>query len=257
MFVKIINDLVVDTVKSNSKFDFIIDSLLNEFNEGCPPSNRLEHIINQKRNIEESYKKVKKNIELLNNTTNKIENIINILKTTITIITSLPIPVSISPAPGVPVGYLMTFSNKLKESKDLLVANKNTLSVSGKVLNILKTSLSNIYNKIKNLDDKILNCLQSYLQSLSEEERNEFLNKNFNIVQEQEIINNNYSINQDNIFYKEYKIKIEYDQDNKFLVPKKRAIAIINNKKIFTDWSFTTNLENLIEEIKYKINEII
>lgn len=252
----IINQLVVDTVKLSTKFDLIITDLLNEFNESCPPANRLDIIINKKKNLEQNIIKLKKNIEILKKTTDNIEKFIDILKINVNILTSLPIPVSTPPGAGIPVGILMTYSNKLGDIKDYLSINKNLLSITNKVSTILNSSSQQAIDKIKQLDNKILNCLQSILENMSEDERMTYINNISFKEDEQNNITDNMSLNSNNpLIYKGYKIIIE--NKNQFLIPQYRAVAVLNNKKIVGDYSFASKLEILIEEMKIKIDNFL
>lgn len=259
-FINILSGLVTDTVKSTVRFDFIIDNLESRFDEGCPPLSEINSIITQKQSLERSILSVQRNINTLNNTRGNIQNIIGTLETALNIIRNLPLPVSVPPGAGVPVSYLMRIAEKLKDTKDLVTSHKSLIQTTGQAANILSGSLINIKQKILSLDNKILNCLSSALENMTEEERNEYLANNFSFSQEA-ISNENLNPNssqETSIIHEGFKIEIEYNPENYLLVPQRRAVAISTdgrNLRLLGDYSFTSKTETLIAEMKYTINK--
>ena len=256
-FISIINHLIKNTVNSTVKFDFIIESLFNKFNNGCPTINELNNIIVQKQNLEKSIVLIQNNINVLNTTKGNIQNIIKVLENTLNVLKSLPLPVSVPPGAGLPTGYIITLADKLGNVKDLVTSNKNLIQTTSQVSSILSDSLSSIKNKIGTLETKILECLTPLLESMSEEEKNTYLSNNFNFDSINLIndLNPNTPL-EDSLIYDGFKIEIEYNSKNNFLVPQRRAIAksLNSNLKIKGEYSFTSNISTLIEEMKYILN---
>lgn len=258
MLSSLISNMVVSSIKSITKIDNYIDRIILELAEEKEFSqNRVKEIINQKNNIYETINSTEKNIETIDKTSNSIESIIDKLSTATTLITSIPIPTALPGATGIPIGIIMTYADKLNNFKEIISVNKNTLNGAKVAIETISSSLNEIKNKLNNLDIKLKEYIENNLNNLTEEEKitliNE-LNNQFIIKNKNELIDNI------NFKYKGFNISIEKEPINKFILFRRRAIGKQINKPytlITGDYSFTTKVHNLTNNLKIKINKFL
>lgn len=257
----IITNLVTDTVRSTVKFDFAVNDLLSKFEDKCPPREELERIIKQKQALDNNASHIQNNISSFNNTTSDIRNIIRTLKSTVNVILNIPIPTSVPPGAGIPVNFITRLVDTLKDTKDNLTQNENLISVSGNSLDILSSSLNNIKSKLNSLDSKIYNCLQELINTMTEEEKLKFIDK-FNIdvnkVNNPPIDGGNLidDISSNQFDYKGFKFEIQSDNQPGIIISRKRILAInlSTGQKYVGEWSYSSGVQVLIDEMKYTID---
>ncbi len=252
---KTIISLVMNSIKGIAKFDISIDSMISQFNKGCPTKDRLLLFIQNKNKISTALTQTQSQLNLLNNTKITLENSVNIFTTIITTIKLLPAPVA-----TLPISALTNLSDILDNVGDKLKQGRNILKIVPNVIKDLNKNISDINSKLDKLNNLILKCLNQETQNMNPNDREtyyreiglEINNQNSNSGLEQQLkptSNNPYN-------YNGFLLTIEYDPTNKFTFPRRRIRAIKDKVILYGDYSYSSSTDILVDEMKFRIDNL-
>lgn len=242
--------IITKSIQNISKFELGINSLDENFNNGCPLKDKLFDIIKSKNNISNALIQIQSQLNTLNSTQNTLENSTKIFSGIITSIKSIPAPTAIAGV-GIPISMITKLSDVLDNMGDKLKKGKGLLSIIPNIKKDISDYIDNINQSIKNLDNKILKCLEIQFQDMNEIEKQKFISELGTNISESDIENNNNNIISS---YKNYKFVIEYDPLNKFTFPRRRIRAENGKIIILGDYSYSSSTDILIKEMKFKID---
>lgn len=269
MFDAVISSLVFNAVKSSVKSSVRIDSLISELKEACPSQQKLRQLIDQKNQLSQALNLVQTNLTTLTSISSTAENIINVVDPIVKTIKSLPFPVAVGGF-GVPANLLIKLSDTLELLKDLIKQGK--LSVKGIIsaFKIITNNINDVQNKLNVLDSAIALCASqiSYTGSLGLNSNGTNSNPLVNIFQNQNLENKLSANSNDPLYYKEWRLILQTDPNNKFSFPRRRVIAtkpngnskgqIILTSNFGLDesqgYSYSSDIEVLVNDIKFKID---
>jgi hypothetical protein len=263
----------------------------------------LNSIIQTKNTLSGNLNTITAPLNTIETLANTIGGIINGISTAIPIIKAIPIPLGAPLGVGVPTNVVIGFSDSLDNLKKLLDKFGGPLEIIPNVVNQINSILIPIVRNLNSLDpifDKIIKIiafiklllksqpivkedidltLQNITNNIQESltvtagpllstsniEKNKLLDKS---LLSQLDINSN-----DPLFYKGFRLTIEYDPNNIFSFPARRIKAFSRLDKITlysfppdkgtgevntsSQYSFSTSTQVLIDEVKFNIDQYL
>jgi hypothetical protein len=255
-----LNNFIISTIETSVKSVFKLDSVINElstqFNNGCPTKERLNEIINIKNTISDSITQIDNRLNTLQSTATTTQDFINGLNIIVQTIKTIPAPTAAPPGIGIPINILTILSDTLDTVGDILSSTNASLSSIPPTINSINNKLQTTQTLLSQLDSLILGCLnenerQNYIvtQPLSS------VSNINNILDDQLQPNTNSPLG-----YKGYILTVEYDPSNTFSFPRRRiraSLASNPNNYIFGPYSYSSSTQVLVDEIKFKIDQIV
>lgn len=293
-------------VRSTFKFKDSFENLKVQL-EGENSISELRNINNQKNSLSNVVNQSSNILTTLNITEATTSALVTSLKSTSTVIKTLPLPVSTPPGAGIPLGVITTYADSLDTLGDLIKGNEGSVNSLKPIISEISSSLNEIKSDLKELDSIINYKIDEILnQSLREEAIKELKNRNVsppykdedieNILNEDEFQNLkiektdelfkdlNYKkikheVEEDEeeefdierlkpnssnpIEYKGYILTLENKPDSPYSTPYRRIKGTnVNNSNPQTlynsegEYSFSSSVEVLVNEIKYVIDNI-
>lgn len=217
-------------------------------------NNQINKLEKQKNSANNILNLTTRQVENLNNLIKTLSGIVTIMNTIIQIITSLPIPSQFST-----IGIIVTFSYKIQQAGNKINLISSAISSTQPFLNILNNEITQTKVKIDILDN-IIALIKAFLSDRNSEYNKD--NQNNNIIDKQKQINNITGNNNIIGSYKEYTFILKQEENQKFQIGSiKRNYAVaINNKGIEilkSDFSFASEPQILIDQLKYEIDNLI
>lgn len=246
---KTLTSLIINSTKNFSKFELSILSLKDRFKLGCPTKDEILNIINKKNQISSILSQSQSQIQILQKTNNTLETTTSTFTTLFKTIKSIPAPTAIAGV-GVPFSALTGLSSALDVVNDRLKQSNGILKSIPSISNILNDYLDKINKNLNELDNLILNCLKKQIDELSDEEKENYLSNLDTEIKDNvgQVIDENKLPNIEGFI-----LTIEYDPLNKFSFPRRRIRAKKNNINILGEYSYSSSISILIDEIKFKI----
>lgn len=265
-FGKIIQTLVLNSVKSSVNFDLAIVSIIERFKESCPLEKELEKIIIQKNSLSQALSQTQSVLTSVTTTTDTLSNIISTINVGINTIRLLPIPSAVPPGIGLPMNVINGFSFLLDTLGDLIKNNNGTLNQVTPAIEIIKSNINSMILKLNELDILIVNCYEEKTTGMTDSEKQEFflnlgidLDSELKLYQNYNLQDNLSSNSKDPYYYKGFKLVLENNKQNQFSFPLRRITAYNKflKKKIVGPWSYSSSVQVLIDTIKFEIDKFL
>jgi len=246
--------------------------ILNEFEDN------LKILISTKNLIQKPVSNIYNNLSNLETLSNTLEKTITGIKGGVTLIKTLPIPSSVPPGVGIPLGVINTFSDTLDLLKQTIDKIDGPLKQIPEVINKIKNILNILNIKLEELDLILNNILNIVIflklkYTLINEEEIELQYQDFNIKTNKIIdLENDLNVNildrlnpssSNPLIYKDFILNIEYNKDNKFSTPLRRIKATNNKIVLFSPsspnnpYSYSSSIDVLINDIKFNIDQYL
>lgn len=265
---KLIGAFVKRTVRNTVNVELAIDPLIKQLQKSCPDLNSIKKIIEQKNSLTQGLTQVQTTLTQLSTIGDQTLLGLQILDTSILIIKNLPLPTSVPPGVGIPVNVILKFGDTLEKLKLLVKAGKGTVSALVPTLNLINNSITKILDKLNTLEELITKCLIEKTTGMSDEEKEAFFEElgidlNAPSTQQQAstgvTLEDQLNPNSPNpLLYKGFQLILDNDKENKFSFPRRRIIATrkADNYIIQGNYSYSANTQILIDEIKFKIDQL-
>jgi hypothetical protein len=225
-------------------------SKINELKNKCPNASELAKIITIRNQIVDSLNSIKTTINTINSITNPLDIIVPTLNTAISVLKVLPIPSSVPPGIGLPVGVILTASDGLNTVQTLLKQTETQLDSFDSILDYITSTIDEILSQLSLLDILINKCknelgVSTSLSSIDPELLN----------QVQKIKNSKQNVL--DMTYKGFTFEIIEDPNNTLSIPRRYAVAKNSQGIVLlkTNPSFTNDSNVLIEELKFLIDK--
>lgn len=222
----------------------IVEDLLNQ----CPPPSVLNSINKKLTDIKKVKLGIEKKLVLVEEQAARLDKPILVTKASIEVLSHFPLPSSVPPGVGIPVGVLNTYGNALEFLRGMVNALEDDKVGIQSVVEIAKNGFAPIDIQITRIEALLNRCAEN--PNLTEEERKAILDG--------ALIN---PVTDTNVDYKAkngevYKLSIEEDKENTFQVKKRRAVAKDKNGVNILNgpFSYAGSTEILIEEIKFRLD---
>jgi hypothetical protein len=290
-FDKVILKVITQTVKSTARFDIAINSIKTQFDNGCPVPQELVKIIQSKNQINQALTQALGALTTINSTAGTINGILTGIDAAITTIKAIPIPSAITPlAPAgvgpslIPGRIFPILSDALITLRDFVKTNKGVVNQVPSAISSIQAAIQKTINLLNSLDILISRCLNQQTANLSPEAKAAYFNEiGFALTQTGN--NSNPNINSDvdsaleaqlqpnsnnPLFYKGFKLTLEYDISNTFSFPSRRIKGvndetgqILYNSPISGNnsinntggkFSYSSSTQVLFDEIKFQID---
>ena len=277
IIVKLLQKIIKTTFKVEKGIDNLMEKLKIE--GGCPQPDKLKEFIDKKNRISNGLNNALNILKTINTTNTSIETLMTALNTAITVVKALPIPLSVPPGVGLPLNVPVLASDGLEILKDLVKMNKGIVSQSTKGIGIVTDFINKVLNKLKELDNILNECVQNYQNEgiLKPEEVNSLYAEikstatNFNNLgfggeknnksEGEELLSQLIPNSINPMVYKGFRLEIQPDPKNPSgNIPRNRMVAFqetTNILSVATDYSFTSNTEVQVNELKYLIDQYL
>jgi hypothetical protein len=279
-FDKIILGAITRTVKSTARFDIAINSIKTQFDNGCPVPQELINIIQSKNQINQALTQALGALNTINSTAGTINGVLTGIDAAITAIKAIPIPSAITPlAPAgvgpslIPGRIFPVLSDALIILRDFVKTNKGTLDQIPTAISSIQVAIQGVINNLNSLDILISGCLNKQTANLSQQAKEAYFNEiGFALTQTGNNSNSNVNATADSIleaqlqpnspnplFYKGFKLTLEYDSSNAFSFPSRRIKGVNSETgKILYNYggkfSYSSSTTVLFDEIKFQID---
>lgn len=294
---KILNKSITRVVGQTSKFDLAVDDMLEKFKESCPPKAELLKIVKQKNQIQTALSNVVNVLNSVESTAETAETIVTTVSSAVTVIKAIPIPTSVPPGIGVPINVITILADSLDLLGDTLKGMKGVVSGVPDALQIIIKAAQDIINKLQLLDGVLNKCIEELSEGMTQEEKNELISEIgsvaatagtfsddvLNLADESALEARLDPNSNDPLFYKGFKLEIQYNAQNEFSFPQRRIYgyqdASIDTETALKDrfgsgyvkktypsreiynlpdkgYSYSTSVKVLIDEIKFRIDAL-
>jgi hypothetical protein len=125
----------------------------------CPTKSELIKIINLRNELIRTLTQVKRQVTLLNNTTQPLEPILNALEIAVTLLKSAPIPSAVGGV-GIPVGIITTAGDILSTTKTVISTTKLNVNALNTIKDYINNTIDQILGALKILDILIELCAE-------------------------------------------------------------------------------------------------
>jgi len=260
---KIIMRLLKGTLKSSFKAEKGIDKLLKSLKDGCPSPNNIQAIITQRNRLNGGLDQIMSMLDSQQKTNNTLDKIIKKIKKLIPVIKNIP-----APAQFMTAGLIITMGDVLDSIKSALEKNEGIVEQGLLSLGVISKTINNLQTKLNELDTLITGCIAQYTSdgSLGEDDLKELLaqvnTQTTTGVEDNtkgELLFNSLSPNaKDPLFYREFKLEIQPNPNNKTSFKSRRVVGIqaeTNILTVSTDYSFASTTEVLVNEAKFLIDK--
>jgi hypothetical protein len=279
-FDKVILGVITRTVKSTARFDIAINSIKTQFDNGCPVPQELVKIIQSKNQINQALTQALGALGTINSTAGTINGILTGIDAAITTIKAIPIPSAITPlAPAgvgpslIPGRIFPVLSDALITLRDFVKTNKGVVNQVPSAVSSIQAAIQKTINLLNSLDILISRCLNQQTANLSPEAKAAYFNEiGFALTQTGNNSNPNINSGADSIleaqlqpnsnnplFYKGFKLTLEYDSQNTFSFPSRRIKGVNDETgQILYNYggkfSYSSSTAVLFDEIKFQID---
>ena len=233
---KIIVKQITRVVKNTSKFDIVVDDIIDQFKGGCPPKPELLRLVAQKNQIQTALSGLGDVINTLESTANTTKNFISTIQNAVRIIKAIPIPTSVPPGVGIPINVITILADSLDTLGKLLDGAKGSIEIVPQASKIIGGNIQGVLDKLGELDDLVNGCINELAAGLNQQEKNEliaeignaaatagdFSNLGDNVLDEEELLNRLGPTSQNPLIYKGFLLTIQFNDDNEFSFPQRR-----------------------------------
>lgn len=269
----IIAGLVRNASRSLVNFELAIDPLIERLQQSCPPKIELEIIIKQKNSITTALTQTQTSLNTMVQTGQTVNGIINVTDIAVRVIKNLPLPTSVPPGVGIPISVINRFTDTLIKLSDLIKTNKGVVASIAPAVQSLNGDIQTILGKLAQLDTLLAGCLEEQTVNLTDEEKEDYftslgINLNtldttsdpqVNLVGGQALEDSLAPNSNDPLIYKDFKLVLDNDKENKLSFPRRRIVAtrITDGVQIVGDYSFSASTQILVDEVKFKIDKYL
>lgn len=269
----IIAGLVRNAARSLVNFELAVDPIIERLQQSCPPKAELEAIIRQKNSITTALTQVQTALNTMVQTGQTVNGIINVTSIAVRVIKNLPLPTSVPPGVGIPISVINRFTDTLIKLSDLIKTNKGVVASIAPAVQSLNGDIQTILGKLAQLDTLLAGCLEQATVGLTDEEKEDYftslgINLNtldttsdpqVNLVGGQALEDSLAPNSNDPLIYKDFKLVLDNDKENKLSFPRRRIVAtrITDGVQIIGDYSFSASTQILVDEVKFKIDKYL
>jgi hypothetical protein len=269
----VIGGLVKNAATSLVNFELAVDPILERLQQACPPKAELEAIIIQKNSITTALTQTQTALTTMVQTGQTVTGIINVTDIAVRVLKNLPLPTSVPPGVGIPVSVINRFTDTLIKLSDLIKTNKGIVASIAPAVQSLNGDIQTILGKLAQLDTLLAGCLEAATVGLTDEEKEDYftslgINLNtldttsspeINIAGGQALEDSLAPNSNDPLIYKDFKLVLENDKENKLSFPRRRIVAtrITDAVQIVGDYSFSSSTQILVDEIKFQIDKYL
>jgi len=269
----VIAGLVRNAARSLVNFELAVDPIIERLQQSCPPKTELEVIIRQKNSITTALTQTQTALNTMVQTGQTVNGIINVTDIAIRVIKNLPLPTSVPPGVGIPISVINRFTDTLIKLSDLIKTNKGVVASIAPAVQSLNGDIQTILGKLAQLDTLLAGCLEQATVGLTDEEKEDYftsLGINLNTLDTTsdpqvnlvggQALEDSLAPNSNNpLIYKDFKLVLENDKENKLSFPRRRIVAtrITDGVQIVGDYSFSASTQILVDEVKFKIDKYL
>ncbi len=269
----VIAGLVRNAARSLVNFELAVDPLIERLQQSCPPKTELEVIIRQKNSITTALTQTQTALNTMVQTGQTVNGIINVTDVAVRIIKNLPLPTSVPPGVGIPISVINRFTDTLIKLSDLIKTNKGIVASIAPAVQSLNGDIQTILGKLAQLDVLLAGCLEQATVGLTDEQKEDYftslgINLNtlnttsdpqVNLVGGQALEDSLAPNSNDPLIYKDFKLVLDNDKENKLSFPRRRIVAtrITDGVQIVGDYSFSASTQILVDEVKFQIDKYL
>jgi division protein CdvB (Snf7/Vps24/ESCRT-III family) len=266
---KIVIKTITKVVKNTSKFDIVVDDLIDKFKDSCPPKPELLRLVKQKNQIQSALTNLTNSINTLQTTGEVTNDLIGAVRTAVRVIKTIPVPTAIIPpggGVGIPIRVITILADSLDALGKVLDGAKGAVKVIPTAIRVIQTSAQNVLTKLGQLDLVINKCIEELAAGLNQQERNELINEIGNAAalsgnftdpiintEEEDALLRRLSPNSGfPLLYRRFILTIESNSENTFSFPQRRVVGnrpFSSETRIPTPAERTAALPDLITNV--------
>jgi hypothetical protein len=258
--------------------------------------NQIEGILNlviqQKNTIQSSLSVIQQPLNSLEKLSDTLGGIVTGLRVTVNTIKLLPIPTSVPPGIGIPLNVINGFSDTLITLQKVLDKIGGPIEIIPSVIRQINEILAEVLIKLSSFDRifgiimnvlALIRTLLNYGPNATQDQLNQTRQDISSTTQQSLsasagsiVSNSNEDINKEAdrillaqlepnsinpLFYKDFKLEIQYNTDNNFSFPSRRIKGknINDNQILYNEndgnYSFSSSTQVLLDEIKFRIDQ--
>lgn len=179
---KILTKSITKVIKDLTKFEIVIDDLIDKFKESCPPKDELLKIVQQKNQIQSALSTVTESFNTVESTAQTTETLVTSVSTAVNVIKLIPIPTSVPPGVGIPINVITILADSLDTLGKVLDGAKGAISVVPKATDTIGDAAFAILSKLEQLDGVLNKCIEELAEGLNQNEKNDLINEIGNVA---------------------------------------------------------------------------
>tara|TARA_R110000822_G_scaffold51167_2_gene133129 strand:+ start:912 stop:2480 length:1569 start_codon:yes stop_codon:yes gene_type:complete len=285
---KLITKKISEVIKNTATMEIIIQSLIDEFKDQCPPKPELLLIVKQKNQIQSGLEQVVAAFEPVNTIAETTETLVTTVSSAIKVIKSIPVPVAVMGV-GIPINAITILADSLDILGDLLKSAKGSVSLVPGATKIISSSATSVISQLTKLDVLFNKCIEELIieEGLDQQGINDlaleinniaatsgnFANDNLNSSIDEELLGRLSPNSLNPYLYKDFTFEIQYELnvqgENIYSFPRRR-IRVSNNVDTSNNiyfgvalfnivggkYSGSSSVEVLINEAKFRIDSL-
>ena len=151
---------------AESSVNEVVENSLSNLQDSCPDSEVLTRLSQSTNNLNTLLNKYRKTLTQVKRIPNTLNPLLQSTSVLVNLLSSLPVPSSVPPGIGVPVGVLNTQSEILIFGRRLIGSLRDDQQAILSMVESVELTFNPLFDRIKTLQELIDNC-----SKLSEEER--------------------------------------------------------------------------------------
>lgn len=238
-----------------------VDELIDRYENQPPTKNELKGLIKTKNVLISTLTQINNSLKTIQSSTEPISNVISVVSGVLTLIKTLPTPTSVPPGIGLPLNIITALADKLGFLKDELSKGKGILDAFPKIFDATINIIDEAVEKLQLLDS----IINKYIKDYDDDELRELVEESVDIPIDNNILGgenleDRLKLNAiEPLIYKGFTLNLEYDKENTLSISSKRIRGFNKTTKqtlYNDDYSFSTSIDVLIDEIKFKIDSL-
>ena len=145
---KFISKIVESITKVTFQFNKTLDVLIERFKGGCPTTDELILLIDQKNQINGALDQINQKIALLNKVAEGSEIAVQALSAGKTVIKQIPIPSSVPPGIGLPLSVTNNLADSLDNLGTLIEKEEASLASIPEALKLISKDVGEVITKL-------------------------------------------------------------------------------------------------------------
>lgn len=279
--VNILDSNILKQTENTDNLDKLkINNILNKI------ESEVNNAIQSKNQIQNNINSILQPINTLEKLNSRLNKSISGLKSSVSTIKNISLPAATPPGVGIPINVIIKLSDSLNILSKSIDKAEGSSSVLPKVIPQVKSLAIPVITKLENLNklfEPILNLItfiriiMKYgpkanavqIQEMVEEtasttQKSIILtgtssNISNNVINDKELVDSLQPTSTNPLFYKDFKLTLEYNPDNKFSFPSRRIKGYnsLTNQILYNTgekYSFSSSTQILIDEIKHIID---
>jgi len=157
---KFISKIVQSITRTTFQFNKTLDVLIDRFKDGCPTTQELQSLVQQKNQINGALQQIEQKIATLNKVAQGSEIAVQALSAGRTLIKQIPIPSSVPPGIGLPLSVTNNLADALDNLGTLIDKEEASLESIPEALDTISSDVGEVITKLNEFDVVLNDCIE-------------------------------------------------------------------------------------------------